>query len=116
MDDETRARRNRCHTFLQGDGLVRPADVLAGIGDDVVPDVYGDGGVVGELESAVAELLGFPAAVFLPSGTMAQAATLRVHADQRGRRTVLWHPMCHLATHEGDAYSRVHGLLGPSGG
>ncbi len=72
--------------------------------------------MVAELEATVAELLGFPAAVFLPSGTMAQAATLRVHADERGRRTVLWHPMCHLATHEGDAYSRVHALTGRSVG
>jgi threonine aldolase len=86
--------------------------LLRSIGEPVVPDVYGEGGVVAELESMVAELLGFPAAVFLPSGTMAQAATLRVHADERGRRTVLWHPMCHLDTHEGDAYSRVHALVG----
>ncbi|WP_375480929.1 threonine aldolase family protein [uncultured Jatrophihabitans sp.] len=112
MDDETRARRERCHTFIHGDGLVRPVDLLASIGDDVVPDVYGDGGVVADLEADIAELLGFPAAVFLPSGTMAQAATLRVHADQRARRTVLWHPTCHLATHEGEAYSRVHALTG----
>ncbi len=112
MDDETRARRERCQTFLQGDGLVRPADVLASIDDAVVADLYGDGGVVADLESTVADLLGFPAAVFLPSGTMAQAATLRVHADRRGHRTVLWHPMCHLATHEGDAYSRVHAMTG----
>ena len=94
---------------------MRPAELLATIGADVVADVYGDGGVVAELESTVAELLGFPAAVFLPSGTMAQAATLRVHADARGRRTVLWHPSCHLATHEGGAYSRVHGLVGRAG-
>ena len=112
MDEQTRARRERCHTFLTGDGLIRPADLLAAIGDDVVPDVYGDGGVVAELESTIAGLLGFPGAVFLPSGTMAQAATLRVHADQRESRTVLWHPMCHLATHEGEAYSRVHALTG----
>ena len=112
MDDETRARRDRCQTFIQGDGNVRPADLLTGIGNDVVADVYGEGGVVAELESTVADLLGFPAAVFLPSGTMAQAATLRVHADRRGPRTVLWHPMCHLATHEGEAYGRVHALLG----
>ena len=112
MDEQTRARRDRCHTFIHGSGLVRPAELLAGIDPDVVPDVYGDGGVVAELESTVADLLGFPAAVFLPSGTMAQAATLRVHADQRGQRTVLWHPMCHLATHEGEAYARVHGLTG----
>jgi threonine aldolase len=86
--------------------------MLKSIGESVVPDVYGEGGVVAELESMVAELLGFPASVFLPSGTMAQAATLRVHADERGRRTVLWHPMCHLETHEGEAYSRVHALEG----
>ncbi|HEX4257718.1 MAG TPA: beta-eliminating lyase-related protein, partial [Streptosporangiaceae bacterium] len=112
MDEETRARRDRCRTFLSGDGNVRPAELLLSIGESVVPDTYGEGGVVAELESVVAELLGFPAAVFLPSGTMAQAATLRVHADERGRRTVLWHPMCHLATHEGEAYSRVHALVG----
>ena len=95
-----------------GDGNVSPAQLLASIGELVVPDTYGDGGVVAELESTVAGLLDFPAAVFLPSGTMAQAATLRVHADARGRRTVLWHPTCHLNIHEGGAYSRVHGLVG----
>jgi threonine aldolase len=116
VDEETRARRDRCHTFIHGDGLVRPAELLASIGAEVVPDVYGDGGVVADLESTVANLLGFPAAVFLPSGTMAQAAALRVHADQRGPRTVLWHPRCHLATHEGEAYSRVHALTGRSVG
>jgi threonine aldolase len=116
VDEETRARRDGCHTFIHGDGLVRPAELLASIGGEVVPDVYGEGGVVAELESTVADLLGFPAAVFLPSGTMAQAATLRVHADQRGPRTVLWHPMCHLATHEGEAYARVHALTGRSVG
>ncbi|MEO3935188.1 beta-eliminating lyase-related protein [Dermatophilaceae bacterium Soc4.6] len=112
MDDETRARRDRCDTFLLGDGRVLPSQLLASIGGSVVPDTYGDGGVVAELEAFVADLLGFPAAVFLPTGTMGQAATLRVHADQRGRRTVLWHPTCHLQTHEGDAYARVHSLVG----
>ncbi len=112
MDEETRARRRRCTTFLSGDGYVSPEGLLATIGESAVPDTYGDGGAVGELELAIADRLGFPAAVFLPSGTMAQAATLRVHADVLGRRTVIWHPTCHLAIHEGDAYSRVHGLVG----
>ena len=77
MDDETRARRDRCRTFLSGDGNVPPAELLLSVGERVVPDTYGEGGVVAELESMVAELLGFPAAVFLPSGTMAQAATIQ---------------------------------------
>ncbi len=112
MDDETRARRDKCDTFVHGDGLVGPAELLASLDGTVVPDLYGEGGVVADLESTVARLLGFPAAVFLPSGTMAQPAVLRVHADERRRRTVLWHPMCHLATHEGDAYARLHSLVG----
>jgi len=112
MDKETRARRAACSEFVTGDGLVQPADWLATIGADVEPDVYGDGGVVTDLEQHVADLLGMPAAVFLPSGTMGQGATLRVHADRRTSRTVLWHPACHLDSHEGQAHSRLHALVG----
>jgi threonine aldolase len=73
--------------------------------------------VVEELEHEVADQLGKPAAVFLPTGTMAQQIALRVHADHRpGRRTVLWHPFCHLATNEGDGYKRLHGLHGKAVG
>ena len=112
MDDETRQRRAACTRFLQGDGLVEPAALLATIGAGVVPDVYGAGGVVAELEAHVADLLGKPAALYLPSGTMAQGAMLRVHADARPSRTVLWHPYCHLDQHEGQAHARLHGLTG----
>jgi threonine aldolase len=112
MDEQTRARRAACTRFVHGDGLVRPADLLATIDPDLTVDVYGDGGVVADLEAHVAELLGKPAAVFLPSGTMAQGATLRVHADRRASRTVLWHPACHLDSHEGQAHARLHGLTG----
>jgi threonine aldolase len=112
VDFQTRARRAACTRFLNGDGLVQPADLLATVSPDVVPDVYGDGGVVTDLEQHLAALLGKPAAVFLPSGTMAQGATLRVHADRRASRTVLWHPACHLEHHEGQAHSRLHDLIG----
>ena len=70
------------------------------------------GGVVAELEAEIGRLLGKPAAAYLPSGTMAQQAVLRVHADTRHRRTVLFHPMCHLDRHEEQAYQRLHGLTG----
>jgi threonine aldolase len=110
--DEIAARRAACTDTFLGNGLNKPAEVLASIGADVDPDVYGEGGVVADLEREVAELLGKPAAVFLPSGTMAQPATLRVHADARGCRTMLWHPYCHLAHHENEAYARLHGLVG----
>ncbi len=84
MDEQTRARRDRCDTFVHGDGPTPPAELLSSVPADVVPDVYGEGGVVADLEAHVAGLLGFPAAVYLPSGTMAQGATLRVHAEARG--------------------------------
>jgi threonine aldolase len=116
VDEETLARRARCTRHLGGDGPVSARRLLASIDPDVAIDTYGEGGVVTDLEAHVAALLGKPAAVFLPSGTMAQAATLRVHADARGRHTLLWHPMCHLEDHELRAYANVHRLTGRSVG
>ena len=113
---EQDALRARCTRFLASHGPVRPADMLAAIPADTVPDRYGQGGVVTELEEEVAGLLGQPAAAFVPSGTMAQQAVLRVHADRRGRRTVVFHPMCHLERHEDQGYQRLHGLTGRPAG
>ena len=114
--DEEAALRARCSVFLAGHGQVTAADLLASIPAGTVTDRYGDGGVVCELEAEIAGLLGKPAAVFLPSGTMAQQCVLRVHADRRQRKTVIFHPMCHLDRHEGEAYQRLHGLTGRSAG
>jgi threonine aldolase len=115
--DEQAALRAGCSVFLAGHGPVTAAGLLASIPASTVTDRYGEGGVVGELEAEIAGLLGKPAAVFLPSGTMAQQCVLRVHADRRGRKTIIFHPRCHLDRHEGGAYQRLHGLTGrPAGG
>lgn len=116
MDEEIRIRRARCTDSFHHHGLVRPAEVLASIPADAEEDVYGEGGSVDALERHVAEVLGKPAAVFLPSGTMAQAATLRVHADRRTSRTVVWHPYSHPGRNEGDAHQRLHQLVGRAAG
>lgn len=108
--EELIALRDRCTRFLHGPGLIRAADLLAMIPPDTEMDRYGDGGAVASLEAEIGRLLGKPAAVFVPSGTMAQQVTLRVHAARRQRTTVVWHPMCHLVTHEGDAYARLQHL------
>jgi threonine aldolase len=63
-----------------------------------------------ELERRVASLLGFEAALFFPSGTMAQQVALRIHADRRGRRTFAAHPQNHLDVWEERGYAAVHGL------
>lgn len=112
MDDDTRALREACDRALAGHGPARAADLLATVPAGTEVDRYGAGGVVAELEAEVAGLLGQPAAVYVPSGTMAQQSVLRVHAGRTGRRTVLFHPECHLDRHEGRALERLHGLVG----
>jgi threonine aldolase len=111
-DRELEVLRQRCTRFLNGHGWQDTARLLATIPPDTEPDRYGDGGVVSALETEVACLLGKPSAVFVPSGTMAQQAVLRVHADRRGRRTVGFHPACHVDRHEGRGYERLHALTG----
>lgn len=112
-DDEWDSLRAACTRWLGGHGSRRDAAAaLRELPPDIEADRYGEGGVVEELESTVAELLDQPAAAFFPSGTMAQQIALRIHADRRGRRTVLHHPACHLDRHEDRAYERLHGLVG----
>jgi threonine aldolase len=75
-------------------------------------DRYGGGALAERLEARVAQLLGKEAAVWLPSGTMAQQIALRIHADRRGLTTVAFHPHCHLDVHEERGYQALHGLQG----
>ncbi len=63
-----------------------------------------------QLEERVRGLLGKPAALLFPTGTMAQQVALRVHADHRGRRAFAAHPQTHLANWEAEGYSVVHRL------
>ena len=75
-------------------------------------DIYGGGGSVATLEEEVRALLGKPAAVFMPSGTMIQQIALRIHADARNRRVIAFHPTCHMELHEDQAYQHLHRLIG----
>jgi threonine aldolase len=115
-DDERRALQEGCDRWLRGNGPLSAAEALAELAtlpsEDLTSDEYGEGGSVAVLETEVRELLGKPAAVFMPSGTMAQQIALRIHADRRGRRVVAFHPTCHLELHEDKAYQRLHGLVG----
>jgi threonine aldolase len=115
-DDERRALRAGCDRAVLGHGLRTTKEDLAQLAtlppDDLAADEYGEGGTVAILEAEVRDLLGKPAAVFMPSGTMAQQIALRIHADRRGRRVVAFHPTCHLELHEDKAYQRLHRLVG----
>jgi threonine aldolase len=101
-----------CTRFLVGDGPRTADKLLALIQPGIEIDYYGIGGAVTELETEVAALLGKQSALFVPTGTMAQQATIRVHADRRQRRTVVFHPACHMETNEERGYQHLHGMFG----
>ncbi len=115
-DTRLEALADSCTRILNGHGPRRGRDLLATIPADTEIDYYGIGGAVADLEAEVASLLGKELAMFLPTGTMAQQATLRVHADRRASRSIVFHPMCHMETNEERGYQRLHGLFGiPAG-
>jgi threonine aldolase len=79
---------------FRSDGLgLSPAEyarLLAEIAETrgIAVDDYSRDGVVGELEERMAALLGKEAAVFLPTGTLANHLAVRLLA-QRGRRVLV---------------------------
>jgi threonine aldolase len=105
-----------CDRSLPGRGLPnsRPAKILAelakAVPDDLLADVYGEGELIESFEKDMAVLLGKEAAVFMPSGSMAQQIALRVWSDHSHNRNVAFHPYCHLQTSEEQAYRYLHNL------
>jgi threonine aldolase len=86
------------------------AAIAEATGDDERGDTYGKGERIGRLEERIAEILGTEAAVFMPSGTMAQQIALRIWSERKRSTTVAFHPTCHLEIHEQKGYQRLHGL------
>jgi threonine aldolase len=106
---ETSSRR-----FVGNKSALSPAETLrvlaAAVPFGAAADFYGAGALIEGLEAQVAELLGKEAAVFAPSGRVAQLCALRVHADARGRTLVATHPRSHIVEDESDAISTLYGL------
>ena len=123
MPDEERARAavREAERFLNAwHGGPGPRGSLLEVAEATIADErwdrYGSGERIERLERRVSELLGKEAAVFMPSGTMAQPIALRIWCDRRGIRTVAFHPTCHLELHEEKGYERLHGLHGKLAG
>jgi len=113
---DARTVRQACTRFLTHHYQASPQRVLADLAawadPNLEPDRYGAGALIADFEAEVAALLGKEAALFLPSGTMAQPIALRIWADRTGRRAVAFHPTSHLEIHEEGAYRALHGLRG----
>src|SRR5260221_480716 len=114
MDDAARERERekvfqQCERFLFAHGPQRPravlADLAAEAGPDEEPDRYGEGSLISDFERDVAGLLGKEAAVFPPSGTMAQQLALRILARRAG--AALAGPTAFIA--EARLWQRRHG-------
>jgi threonine aldolase len=106
---------------LQSDGLaLSPREyttLLSGLPaqSPPEPDYYSNGGAVGELERTFARLLAKEAAVFLPTGTLANHVAVRKLAG--AERRVLVPAESHLYNDSGDCAQSLSGLnlipLGP---
>ncbi|HYJ67492.1 MAG TPA: beta-eliminating lyase-related protein [Nocardioidaceae bacterium] len=107
------AARDACRSSLFGHGWPTPGELLAGLaaadaGDNL--DRYGKGGAVTALEQEVADLLGKPAAAFMPSGIMAQQCVLRAWSERTGSSRIALHGLSHLVLHELNALPELHGF------
>ena len=96
------------------DGLgLSPAEYARLLGEiaasrGIDTDDYSRGGVVAELETKMAALLGKEAAVFLPTGTLANHLAVRLLT--RKARRVLVQAESHLLNDEGDCTQTLSGL------
>jgi threonine aldolase len=94
----------RSDTVTQPTEAMREAMLAAEVGDDV----YGEDPTVNRLQERAATLLGKEAALFFPSGTMANQAAL--HSLTRPGDVVLASQDCHILKYESGAASALSGV------
>lgn len=104
--------RAACSCVLPGFASRGPAADLRAIADwfeanGAAYDQYGEGELVASFERKVAQLLGHAAAVFMPTGVMAQLVAVRLWTEAAGLQRFGIHPTSHLAHHEEEAYSAL---------
>ena len=104
-----------CTRFLSGHGNVAPEAQMAEVAEycrrtGAEPDVYGTGEFLNGFEEEMAALLEMDAAVFMPSGIMAQQIALRIWADRAASRQIGLHATSHLEVNEQLAYVHLHRL------
>ncbi|MGG1659378.1 threonine aldolase family protein [Brevibacillus sp. NRS-1366] len=85
-------------------------DVVIELDGNRESDVYGTGEVIEEFQKKIATFLGKEAAIFFPSGTMAQQIAMRIWCDKKGLKRVAYHPLSHLEIHEEDGLKELHGI------
>jgi len=95
----------RSDTVTKPTPAMRAAMAAAEVGDDVL----GDDPTVNELERRTAEVLGKPAAVYMPSGTMTNQVALRTHTEPGDE--VMLDENAHTYLLEGGAPAALSGVM-----
>ena len=93
----------RSDTVTQPTPAMREAMANAPVGDDV----YGEDPTVLELEARVAAMCGMEAALFLPSGTMANAVAVRTHTHPGDE--IVREKEAHIYLYEGGGFAALSG-------
>ena len=114
MDDVQKIAA-QCTNILPGHGPQRSMkeifqDLAGSLAGDELADRYGEGDFLAGFEAQIAALFGKEAAVFMPSGTMAQQIALRIWCERQANFTVAMHPTAHPETSEHAGYQFLHGL------
>ena len=71
---------------------------------------YCQGKAIAQLESRLASMFGKEAAMWCPTGTLAQGIAIRIHGKNTGRSKVQMHPSSHLLVHENRGFEHAHGF------
>jgi threonine aldolase len=95
----------RSDTVSRPTPAMREAMARAEVGDDV----FGDDPTVNRLEDRIAGIMGKEAAVFVPSGTMANQTSIRAHTEPGDE--VIAHEGSHLINYESGAPAALSGVM-----
>jgi threonine aldolase len=114
MPEQDRQLRAACSRTLSYHRQKGVRETLAALAQHPLaarlPDLYGDGGAVAELERRVARLLGKPAGVFFAKGVIAQECLLRARSEERESVYVALSPLSHLDLDEANGIEYIHNL------
>ncbi|OWR44790.1 hypothetical protein KGM_215050 [Danaus plexippus plexippus] len=97
---------------LRSDTVTKPTEAMkhAMVNSALGDDVFGEDPTVNALESKVATLLGKQAALFVPSGTMANLIAIMVHCSKRGAEAIVGN-LSHIYKYEQGGAAHVAGVL-----
>ncbi|KAF9817571.1 hypothetical protein SFRURICE_014710 [Spodoptera frugiperda] len=97
---------------LRSDTVTKPTEAMkhAMVNSALGDDVYGEDPTVNALESKLAAMLGKQAALFVPSGTMANLIAIMVHCNKRGSEAFVGN-QSHIYKYEQGGAAHAAGVL-----